>query len=58
MFNKILDKSIYAKARDKMKQGKKKDEEENEKREDKDYLAPILKKLGFEDTELEEEAAI
>ena len=58
MFNKILDKSIYAKARDKMKQGKKKDEEENEKSEDKDYLAPILKKLGFEDTELEEEAAI
>ena len=31
LFTKILEKSIYAKARDKMKQGKKKDEEENEK---------------------------
>ena len=31
IFGKILEKSIYVKARDKLKQGKKKDEEENEK---------------------------
>jgi hypothetical protein len=53
-----LEKSIYVKARDKMKQGKKKDEEENEKELEKDYLLPILKKLGLEPTELEEESAI
>jgi len=41
-----------------MKQGKKKDEEENEKEQEKDYLLPILKKLNFENTELDEEAAI
>ena len=58
LFTKILEKSIYAKARDKMKQGKKKDEEENEKEQEKDYLLPILKKLGLENTELEEESAI
>ena len=31
IFSKVLEKTIYDKARDKMKQGKKKDEEENEK---------------------------
>ena len=41
-----------------MKQGKKKDEEENEKEQEKDYLLPILKKLSFENTELDEEQAI
>lgn len=41
-----------------MKQGKKKDEEENEKEQEKDYLLPILKKLSLENTELDEEAAI
>ena len=59
LFSKILEKSIYAKARDKMKQGKKKDEEENEKEQEKDYLLPILKKLNMENnTELDEESAI
>lgn len=41
-----------------MKQGKKKEEEENEKEQVKDYLLPILKKLSLENTELDEEAAI
>jgi len=41
-----------------MKQGKKKDEEENEKEQEKDYLLPILKKLSLENSELDEEAAI
>ncbi len=41
-----------------MKQGKKKDEEENEKEQEKDYLMPILKKLSLENCELDEEAAI
>ena len=54
----MLEKSIYDKARDKMKQGKKKDEEENEKEQEKDYMLPILKKLSLENTELDEEAAI
>ncbi len=58
VFDKVLEKSIYEKARDKMKQGKKKDEEENEKEQDKDYLLPILKKLSLENAELDEEAAI
>lgn len=47
MFSKILEKTIYDKARDKMKQGKKADEEETQNEKEKDYLAPILKKLGF-----------
>ena len=42
-----------------MKQGKKKDEEDQEKEQEKDYLLPILKKLSLESaTELDEEAAI
>ena len=41
-----------------MKQGKKKDEDDQEKEQEKDYLLPILKKLSFENTILEEEAAI
>jgi negative regulator of genetic competence, sporulation and motility len=54
-----LQKSIYEKARDKMKEGKKKDENEAEKHKEPDYLAHILKNLGFEDaTTLEEEACI
>ena len=58
IFTKVLEKSIYEKARDKMKQGKKKDEEDTEKEQEKDYLLPILKKLSLENTELDEEAAI
>jgi len=59
IFDKILQKSIYEKARDKMKAGKKKDENEAEKHKEPDPLAHILKNLGFEDaTQLEEEACI
>lgn len=42
-----------------MKEGKKKDENEQEKRKEPDYLAHILKNMQLEDaTQLEEEAAI
>lgn len=41
-----------------MKQGKKKDEDDQEKELEKDYLLPILKKLSLENTTLDEEAAI
>jgi hypothetical protein len=41
-----------------MKQGKKTDEEETQNEKEKDYLAPILKKLGFGSQDLNEEAAI
>ena len=42
-----------------MKEGKKKDENEAETHKEPDYLAHILKNLGFEDaTTLEEEACI
>ena len=58
LFSKILEKTIYDKARDKMKQGKKADEEETQNEKEKDYLAPILKKLGFGNQDLNEEAAI
>mmetsp|Transcript_6158 Transcript_6158/g.9917 ORF Transcript_6158/g.9917 Transcript_6158/m.9917 type:complete len:151 (-) Transcript_6158:262-714(-) len=61
IFSKILEKSIYEKARDKMKQGKKKEDDQAEEETKKDYLLPILKKLSLEDkgdTELDEEAAI
>ena len=57
---KILEKSVYMKARDKMKLGQKKDETIAEKGKVKDWLAPILKKLCLSDSNgpLEEEAAI
>lgn len=59
LFSKILEKSIYEKARDKMKQGKVKFNEEAEEETKKDYLLPILKKLALEDIgALDEEAAI
>ena len=60
IFGRILEKSIYAKARDKMKQGKKNLEDDTAKDVQYDFLLPILKKLGFnEGTQpLEEEAAI
>jgi len=59
VFSKVLEKSIYEKARDKMKQGKAKVTEEEGKVVKKDPLASILKKLSLEDTqELDEEAAI
>ena len=54
----MLEKTIYDKARDKMKQGKKDDEAEQLGEKEKDYLQPILKKLGFSGKDLNEEAAI
>jgi hemerythrin-like domain-containing protein len=47
MFNKILEKSVTAKARDKMKHEAKKTEEETGKEKVHDFLAPILKKLNL-----------
>lgn len=58
IFGKILEKSIYEKARDKMKQDKQKVQDDKAETETKDYLLPILKKLSLEDKELDEEAAI
>ena len=59
IFVRILEKSIYQKARDKMKMGKKKDQDDTAQTAEKDYLAATLKKCGFQDVkELEEEAAM
>ena len=59
IFSKILEKSIYEKARDKMKNEKAKNDDETQEETKKDYLLPILKKLSLEDKgELDEEAAI
>lgn len=59
IFVRILDKSIYAKARDKMKMGKKNEQDDTTKQAKHDPLATILKKCGFTDGQpLEEEAAI
>ena len=59
IFSRILEKSIYAKARDKMKQGKKKNEDDGAQEKVYDPLLPILKKCGFASgPPLEEEAAI
>lgn len=59
VFQRILEKSIYAKARDKMRMGKKNDQDDQEKEQKQDILMPILKKCGYTDsTPLEEEAAI
>lgn len=49
VFSKILEKSIYEKARDKMKQGKTKIAQEDDKVVKTDPLASILKKLSLED---------
>jgi hypothetical protein len=38
---------VFAKARDKMKNVKKKDEEETNDQKERDFLAPILKKLSL-----------
>lgn len=58
IFSKILEKSIYEKARDKMKQDKQKVADEIQDETAKDYLLPILKKLSLENKELDEESAI
>jgi hypothetical protein len=47
VFVKVLEKTIYVKARDKMKQGHKKDESETALEEKRDYLLPILRKLSL-----------
>ena len=47
IFMRILEKSIFMKARDKMKQGKKKSEDDATAHKERDYLAPTLKKLGI-----------
>jgi len=54
-----LEKTIYEKARDKLKQGKQNIADETEQEVKKDYLLPILKKFSLEEQiELDEEAAI
>ena len=62
LFAKILEKSITAKARDRMKKELKKTEEDTGKKQPEDALGPIMKKLNLEKhskTEaLEEEPAI
>ena len=59
IFVRILEKSIYMKARDKMKMGKKNDADDTAQQKEYDFLLPILKKCGFNDGHpLEEEAAI
>ena len=49
IFAKVLEKSIYEKARDKLKQSKVKKTDDGEKEVADDYLLPILKKLSLED---------
>lgn len=59
IFTKILEKSIYEKARDRMRQSKKNVDDEAQQQTEKDPLLPILKKLSLENKgELDEEAAI
>jgi len=59
IFTKILEKSIYEKARDRMRQSKKNVEDEAQEKTEKDHLLPILKKLSLENKgDLDEEAAI
>lgn len=59
VFGKILEMSIYAKAREKMNQSKKTGEGQQQEAADKDYLVPILRKLSLPiDEPLQEEAAI
>ena len=58
-FSKVLDKTIYEKARDKMKEGKKKSEDETTQKKERSFLDPFLKKLNIkEGTAIEEETAI
>ena len=59
IFKDILEKSYYDKARDKMKQGKKKEEEDTGKVQKKDDLYPILEKLRYtEVAELSQDQAM
>lgn len=59
MFKDILEKSYYDKARDKMKMGRKKEEEDTGQDDKKDYLYPILEKLSYTHaTELSQDQAM
>jgi hypothetical protein len=58
MYDKVLDKSVISKARDKMKMEAKKTEEDTNKEKDNDILAPILKKLNLPDAVLELDGAL
>ena len=59
IFKEILEKSYYDKARDKMKQGRKMEEENTGLDEKKDYLYPILEKLMYTQVgELSQEQAM
>ncbi len=49
LFVRILEQSIYAKARDKMKLGKKNDQDDTAQEQNTDILLPILKKCGYDD---------
>lgn len=59
LFDKILEKSIYQKARDRLNKSKKTSDEQEEDDKGQDFLRPILKKLSISaDAVLDEEAAI
>ena len=59
LFTRILEKSIYEKARDRMNKHKKNNEDQEQEEKNTDFLAPILKKLSLDPkTPLDEEAAI
>lgn len=51
IFKDILEKSYYDKARDKMKQGRKKEEENTGEEDKKDFLYPVLEKLMYTQVE-------
>lgn len=59
LFQTILEKSIYQKARDRMSKSKKTSEETEQDEKQNDFLRPILKKLSLDpNAVLDEEAAI
>ena len=59
IFKDILEKSYYDKARDKMKMGRKKEEEDTGQDEKKDYLYPVLERLMYTQVgELNQEQAM
>ena len=59
VFEKILNKTVYQKARDKMKKEQAADDNADETEKKRDYLEPILTKLALQGIEvLEETSAI
>jgi hypothetical protein len=48
LYSKILEKSIYEKARDRMNRNKKADDEQEQQDTSPDFLKPILKKLALD----------